>query len=118
MLLTYQQFVAYWFVLSQVKLTVTQLPHNFQEVYIKHFQRPLSNDVYTHCKQELMQAIWRLLLDEKFVDAYKSGLVIKFADNVDCHGFLQFYTYGSDYPEKYVPSLSDSCSNPMVSVTE
>ena len=64
-----------------------------------------------------MQAIWRLL-DENFVDAYKSGLVIKFADDVDHHGFLQFYTYGSDYPEKYVSSLSDSCSNPMVSATE
>ena len=47
-----------------------------------------------------MQAIWRLLLDDKFVQAYKFGLVVKFADGISRRVFPQFYTYAADYPEK------------------
>lgn len=47
-----------------------------------------------------MQEIWRLLLDEKFVNAYQSGLVIKCVDQIIRRAFPRFYTYGADYPEK------------------
>ena len=49
-----------------------------------------------------MQAIWRLLLNEKLVEGYHSGLVIEFSDKIVRRAFIRFYTYGADYPEKYV----------------
>lgn len=29
-----------------------------------------------------MQAVWRFLLDEDFINAYKTGIVIKFPDGI------------------------------------
>jgi len=58
--------------------------------------------VLTHCKRELMQAIWMFLLDSDFLHAYEHGMVIKFADGVLCRVFLQLFTYATDYPKKYV----------------
>jgi hypothetical protein len=52
-----------------------------------------------------MQAIWRLLLNEKFVEAYNSGFVIKFVDGIVRRIFIGLYTYGADYPEKYITKL-------------
>ena len=52
-----------------------------------------------------MQAIWTLLLDDKFIQAYKVGLVMKFADGAMHCAFPHFYTYGADYPEKYVSTI-------------
>ncbi|KAK0433074.1 hypothetical protein EV421DRAFT_1741807 [Armillaria borealis] len=39
-------------------------------------------------KCELMQSIWRLLLDEEFMNAYWNGIIIR------------LFTYSADYPEK------------------
>lgn len=47
-----------------------------------------------------MQAIWRLLLDDKFVEAYTLGLAITCFDGVTRRAFPRFYTYSADYPEK------------------
>lgn len=47
-----------------------------------------------------MHAIWKLLLDGRFVDAYKNGIIIKFADGVSRRVFPRFFTYSADYPEK------------------
>jgi hypothetical protein len=69
------------------------------------FRTHTVSDVYTHCKHDLMQAIWRLLLNEKFVEAYNSGFVIKFVDGIVRRIFIRFYTYGADYPEKYITKL-------------
>ena len=60
--------------------------------------------VLTHCKWELMQVIWTLLLDSDFVHAYKFGIVMKFADSVLHQVFLRLFTftYAANYPEKYL----------------
>ena len=58
--------------------------------------------VLTHCKWELMQAIWTLLLDSNSVHAYEFGIVMKFADGVLHRVFLHLFTYTADYPEKYL----------------
>lgn len=47
-----------------------------------------------------MQAIWNLLLNDKFVEAYRNGLVIICFDGVTRRVFPRFYTYSADYPEK------------------
>ncbi|KAF9226855.1 hypothetical protein BS17DRAFT_696670, partial [Gyrodon lividus] len=75
------------------------LPDNFQDKYSRYYNEGSSDD-YTHCKCKLMQAVWRLLLDEKFVRAYKYGLVICCGDATICRIFPHFFTYSADYPEK------------------
>jgi hypothetical protein len=47
-----------------------------------------------------MHAVWRLLLDAKFLHAYEHGILIKFADNITRRVFPRIFTYSADYPEK------------------
>ena len=47
-----------------------------------------------------MQAIWRLLLNDDFVTAYKHGIDIIFLDGIVWQVFLRIFTYAADYPEK------------------
>ncbi|KAF8231684.1 hypothetical protein L208DRAFT_1185620, partial [Tricholoma matsutake] len=54
----------------------------------------------THCKCELVHAIWVLLLDEGFMHAYVHGIVVKYIDGIMCHFFPTFFIYLADYPEK------------------
>ena len=49
-----------------------------------------------------MQAIWRLLLDEEFMEAYRNGIVILFPDGLSRRVFPRFSIYSADYPEKCV----------------
>lgn len=56
--------------------------------------------MYTYFKRELMQAIWKLLLDGRFVEAYKTGLLIECVDHVVRRFFPRFFSYSADYPEK------------------
>lgn len=54
-----------------------------------------------HCKQELIQALWLLILSTPdFVQAYQQGIFILFADQVICRVFPRFFAYMADYPEK------------------
>ncbi|KIK35852.1 hypothetical protein CY34DRAFT_95396, partial [Suillus luteus UH-Slu-Lm8-n1] len=48
-----------------------ELPDNFQDIYISIFSGTSSNNTYTHCKCKLIQSIWALLLDNKFMHTYK-----------------------------------------------
>ncbi|KAF8525646.1 hypothetical protein JB92DRAFT_3108726 [Gautieria morchelliformis] len=62
-----------------------------------HAARP---PLLTHCRHELMHALWQLLLDNEFVDAYKHGIVIKCADGITRRVYPRIFTYSADYPEK------------------
>jgi hypothetical protein len=53
-----------------------------------------------------MHAIWRLLLDDEFMDAYQNGSVIAFPDGISRRVFPRFFIYSADYPEKYVYHLT------------
>ncbi|CAL1714261.1 unnamed protein product [Somion occarium] len=57
-------------------------------------------DILTHCRRELMQAVWRFLLDDEFLHAYKYGIVICCSDGVERCVYPRFFTYSADYPEK------------------
>lgn len=54
----------------------------------------------THLRRELMQAVWLLLLDDEFVNAYVNGIVIEFPDGILRRIFPRILTYAADYPEK------------------
>lgn len=58
--------------------------------------------MYTYFKRELMQAIWKLLLDDDIVEAYKNGVLIHCADSITRRVFPRFFSYSANYPEKYV----------------
>ena len=52
-----------------------------------------------------MQAVWRILLDDVFMDAYENGIVMTFCDGIQRRLYPRFFTYSADYPEKYVVSI-------------
>lgn len=56
--------------------------------------------ILTHCRRELMHAIWRLILGENFRNAYTYGMVIKCGDGVLRRVYPRFFSYSADYPEK------------------
>ena len=60
------------------------------------------SDLLTHCKRELFHAVWKKILDEEFIEAYRNGIVIKCHDGVLRRVYPQIFTYSADYPEKYV----------------
>ena len=47
-----------------------------------------------------MHAVWKFLLDDAFVHAYKYGMVIKCANGVSRRVYPRIFTYSADYPEK------------------
>ena len=54
----------------------------------------------SHCKRELIHAIWLLMMDEDFIKMYRDGMVCEFADHVSRRAFLRLVTHSADYPEK------------------
>ena len=55
-----------------------------------------------HCKHELFHAVWKIILDNEFVEAYKNGIVIKCHNGVLHRDFPRIFTYSADYPKKCV----------------
>ena len=55
----------------------------------------------THCKHELVHAIWKILLDDEFLEAYQNGIVLQCHDGMLRQIFPCIFTYSADYPEKY-----------------
>lgn len=47
-----------------------------------------------------MHAIWDLLLDSEFIQAYVHGIIIRCADGVERRVYPRIFTYAADYPEK------------------
>ena len=59
-----------------------------------------SPEVQTHCKRELMHAVWSHIMDEDFVLSTTSGLTIQCSDGIERVFYLRIMTYSADYPEK------------------
>ena len=84
---------------------------DFLQDQIKGFHEKWStqkSEILTHCRRELMHAVWRLLLDDDFLHAFTYGIVICCADGVERRVYPRLFTYSADYPEKYV-CLSPIC---------
>jgi hypothetical protein len=56
--------------------------------------------ILTHCRRELMHAVWRFLLDDDFVHAHTYGMVVRCHDGVERRVYPRIFTYAADYPEK------------------
>lgn len=64
------------------------------------FGEPASSSTFTHLKRELVHAIWELILDGKFMEAYEHGIIIRCSDGITRRVFPRFFSYSADYPEK------------------
>ncbi|THH32816.1 hypothetical protein EUX98_g1394 [Antrodiella citrinella] len=79
---------------------IPKLPDTFHDFFVNLTKHGPSADILTHCRRELMQGVWRLLLDADFRHAYVHGIAIKCADGVLRRVFPRIFTYAADYPEK------------------
>ena len=95
--------------LSCNPLIVLQLPDSIKDFYRNLFGATPSADVLAHLKRELMHRIWDMLLTPEFIHAYVHGIVIKCYDGIERRIFPRFFTYGADYPEKFIFLSSIAC---------
>ncbi len=69
-----------------------------------------------HCKRELIHAIFNLVLNDRFLDAYHHRFVVK-CSNRQCHRLCPcIVMYSADYPEKCahsIPVLAEE-TNPVI----
>ena len=56
--------------------------------------------IETHCKRELMHAVWTHIMDEEFVEGCTNGLTVQCSDGIERVFYLRIVTYSADYPEK------------------
>lgn len=84
----------------------SQLPDAFKDFASQNMggKRP-SDALMTHCRRELLQAQWDLLLDEEFLRAYAHGIVVRCCDELMRRFYPRFITYSADYKEKYASHL-------------
>ena len=83
---------------------IPALPDSFQD-QLKSFHHKWDTQqgkILTHCRQELMHAVWKFLLDEDFLHAYTYGIVVRSLDGIERRVYPCILTYSADYPEKYV----------------
>jgi hypothetical protein len=91
---------------------IPSLPDWFQDIAASFHPKwkTQKKEILTHCRRELMHAVWKVLLDDDFLHAYKYGIVIKCHDGVERRVYPRIFTYSADYPEKYVLSQYWTCS--------
>lgn len=82
------------------------MPAELAEEYRRIYGEAPSAAVRRFLKRELMQKIWVLLLDDAFLDAWRTGIVILCGDGIRRRVFPRVFTYSADYPEKCAPSMS------------
>lgn len=70
------------------------------DYYVERTGDGPSADILTHCRRELMHAVWSTLLDADFLYAYEHGIVICCPDGIFRRFFPRIFTYAADYPEK------------------
>ncbi|KAF8427567.1 hypothetical protein L210DRAFT_3652625 [Boletus edulis BED1] len=79
---------------------IPRLPGTIYKFISDLSKKKRNADMVTHCKRELIHAVWRILLDNDFVEAYKNGIVVKCFNGITRRVYPQIFTYSADYPEK------------------
>src|SRR6266581_942341 len=83
---------------------IPPLPDSLQD-QLKSFHRKWDTqhkDILTHCRRELVHAVWKFILDEDFLYAYAFGMVVRSPDGIERRVYPRILTYSADYAEKYV----------------
>ena len=81
---------------------VPQLPDSFKSwISSWHPQwNTQHNQLMAHCRHELIQAVWKYILDDEFIHAMIYRIVITCSNGMKCRIYLRIFTYSADYPEK------------------
>jgi hypothetical protein len=89
----------------QLLTPACQLPDSVKDMLsnLSRISKTGMASLHTHCRRELFQACWEILLDEEFLHAYRHGIVLRCPDGVLRRVFPRIFTYSADYPEKYIP---------------
>ncbi|KAG6904976.1 hypothetical protein DXG01_005858 [Tephrocybe rancida] len=87
--------------LYQLIFMTMQLPDDFK-LFASHYigKNKIDSDFLSHCRRELAHAQWQLLLDNDFVEAYRHGIVVEWADGVSRRFYPQIFCHSADYKEK------------------
>lgn len=56
--------------------------------------------ILAHLRRELFHGVWRIILDDDFLHAYKYGIIIKCYDGTTRRVYPRIFSYSADYPEK------------------
>ncbi|GJJ11230.1 hypothetical protein Clacol_005462 [Clathrus columnatus] len=69
---------------------IPSLPDHIQDI-IREFTggKTTRLPILTHCRRELMQGVWDILLDEEFITSYKEGIIILCPDGITQHIILK-----------------------------
>jgi hypothetical protein len=59
-----------------------------------------SDELITHCRREVLQAQWTILLDDEFIEAHKHGIVMNCCDLIMRRFYPRIFIYSADYKEK------------------
>ncbi|KAG8707451.1 hypothetical protein FRC08_000488 [Ceratobasidium sp. 394] len=101
---------------SRVSEHVAYIPKMSDEVksQIQMFQTGrLQPALLAHCKREIFQSCWRILLDDAFVDAYQHGIRLRCSDGIERRLYPRIFTYSADYPEKVlIATIKDFSTHP------
>ncbi|GJJ13554.1 hypothetical protein Clacol_007809 [Clathrus columnatus] len=79
--------------------TSHHLPDSVIEFIRSHVSSGAADALKTHCRRELFHAALNFLFDEKFLEAWKKGIVIDCIDGVRRRVFPRIFTWSADYPE-------------------
>ena len=81
---------------------VLQLPDSFESWISEWHPRwdTQRSQLMAHSRRELVQAVWRFILDDDFIHAMWYGVVILCHDGVKRRIYPRIFTYSADYPEK------------------
>ncbi|THH16116.1 hypothetical protein EUX98_g9355 [Antrodiella citrinella] len=94
------------------------LPDDVQDFIRAKFGKPGTATYLTHCRRELFQGAWAIMLDDQFVEAYKHGMVVDCADGIRRRIYPRIFIYSADYPEKVlIATLRDKGGCPCVRCT-
>jgi len=83
---------------------ILQLPDSFESWisgWHPHWDTQRSQ-IMAHCRRELIQAVWKYILDDDFIHAMIYGVVITCHDGIQRRIYPRIFTYSADYPEKQV----------------
>ncbi|THU86733.1 hypothetical protein K435DRAFT_804863 [Dendrothele bispora CBS 962.96] len=79
---------------------IPSLPDVIGSDYHKKFGQAPSAEVTRFLKREIMQAVWKLLMDTDFIHAHQHGFLEKCADSKIRRFFPRFFTYSADYMDR------------------
>ncbi|KAJ3858704.1 hypothetical protein EV359DRAFT_75819 [Lentinula novae-zelandiae] len=81
---------------------IPSLPDSFQDFAMRFHSKWKTQkaSILTHCRRELMHSVWKFLLTDDFIHAYRYGIVIECGDGIKRRIYPHFFTYSADYPEK------------------